>query len=94
MTKSIGEIEGIVGYVDQRLSDKQKTAFCRRNNKNYFFYETRHSDYDMSVPVTIENKVSVNFCNTIITDKPLPLPDGGYIEIEWNEEEIEEITIK
>ena len=46
-------------------------------------YQTRHSDYcdNLSLPRTVleENEVCcVNFCGTIVTDKPLDLKGKGY----------------
>ena len=39
-----------------------------------YAYQTRHSDTDMAQPVTIAplgKKIIVNFCGTIVSDKPL-----------------------
>lgn len=43
-------------------------------NKEKYRYETRHSDSDISQPITIAPQgqlVIVNFCGTIITDIPI-----------------------
>jgi len=42
--------------------------------KGKHMYHTRHSDKDMSQPVTITPEgvaITVNFCGTIVTDTPL-----------------------
>lgn len=47
-----------------------------------YWYHLRHGDDgDWTAPVTIENRVIVNFCGTFITDEPIEIPNG-YIPIE------------
>ena len=88
----IVEFDGLVGYLDRRLTEAERKNLAE---KGVYCYETRHADNgDMATPVTIENRVRVNFCNTIVTSKPLPLPEGGHIDIEWDEENIEETEVK
>lgn len=40
-------------------------------------YDLRGSDYDPSMPVAVENQVVVNHSGSVLTTKPLPIPDGG-----------------
>lgn len=49
-----------------------------------FMYHCRHDDdWDWTTPVTIERRVMVNFCGTLITDKEIvfPNPNDKYIPI-------------
>ena len=39
--------------------------------KGFKTYEIRHSDYDDAIPITLENKVIVNFFGTFITEENL-----------------------
>ena len=44
-----------------------------------FRYELRGSDDDPGMPATLEQKVVVNHAGTIITAKPLAIPEEGYL---------------
>lgn len=44
-----------------------------------FRYELRGSDDDPGMPVTLEQKVIVNHAGTVITAKPLTIPEEGYL---------------
>lgn len=48
-----------------------------------FLYHTRHSDGDWGKPITIESKVAVNFCGSLITEKEIDFPnkDDKCVEI-------------
>ncbi|MCH5278356.1 MAG: DUF4316 domain-containing protein [Christensenellaceae bacterium] len=41
-------------------------------------YDLRGSDYDPGMPITVENRVVVNHAGSIITAKPLELPEDGW----------------
>ena len=42
-----------------------------------YMYELRHGDTKWDRPCQIGNRIIVNFCGTVISDKPIPLdPDG------------------
>lgn len=42
-----------------------------------YCYDLRDSDDDPGMPVAVENHVVVNHAGSIITGKPLELPEGG-----------------
>lgn len=59
--------------------------------EDMFYYDIRHSDSDMGKPVTIENRVAVNFYGTIISTHDLSglLKDGkDYYKLNNREREI------
>ena len=50
-----------------------------------YWYHCRHDDDgDWCTPVTIEPKVIVNFCGTLITDEPIKFPEtyGDFVPLE------------
>ena len=46
-----------------------------------FRYDLRGSDYDPGYPVTVEERVVVNHAGTILTAKPLKLPESGRLAL-------------
>ena len=46
-----------------------------------FRYDLRGSDYDPRYPVTVEERVVVNHAGTILTAKPLKLPESGRLAL-------------
>ena len=46
-----------------------------------FRYDLRGSDYDPCYPVTVEERVVVNHAGTILTAKPLKLPESGRLAL-------------
>ena len=48
-------------------------------------YDLRGSDYDPGMPVAVENQVVVNHAGSVLTTKPLPIPEGG--RLMFNEDE-------
>jgi hypothetical protein len=46
-----------------------------------FYYEIRHSNDEWASPATLEEKVSVNFCGTIVSPKKLDFGDDDYLEL-------------
>lgn len=80
-TLFIGEKEINGWFSDFRVKDTPK---------GFKTYELRHSDDDDTIPVTIENKVNVNFFGTFITEenvlgkkKHLNIDDSDFSE--WGE---------
>ena len=47
-----------------------------------YAYELRGSDEDCGVPATVEHKVCVNFCGTIVADEPIDFCGNDFAEIE------------
>ena len=43
----------------------------------FYRYDLRGSDYDPGIPVAVENQVVVNHAGSVLTAKPLPIPEGG-----------------
>ena len=48
-------------------------------------YDLRGSDYDPGDPVTIEERVVVNHAGSILTAKPLDIPEGGSLRLTEDE---------
>lgn len=48
-------------------------------------YDLRGSDDDPGLPVAVEERVIVNHAGTILTAKPLPIPDGGRLMLTEDE---------
>lgn len=48
---------------------------------NLYCYDLRGSDNDPGRPVTVENKVGVNHAGTVLTIKPVTIPEEGYKRI-------------
>ena len=48
-------------------------------------YDLRGSDYDPGEPVTVEDYVVVNHAGSILTAKPLDIPDGGSLRLTEDE---------
>lgn len=46
-----------------------------------FCYDLRGSDYDPGEPVTVERSVMVNHAGSILTAKPLDIPEGGSLRL-------------
>ena len=63
-------------FIDARIDPKTVP-------EGKFLYHTRLSDYGGELPVTIEPKVRVNFCGSLITDKEIEFPnkEDEYVEI-------------
>lgn len=59
----------VVKVVEGERISKEELAQIRANN--HHFYPMRHAENDMSVPVTIEPRVIVNYWGYMITDEPL-----------------------
>ena len=65
------EIFGIPGlFSNGRISDEEVPD-------GMFRYDLRGSDYDPGDPVSVEHRVVVNHAGTVLTLRPLPVPDGG-----------------
>lgn len=45
--------------------------------ENLHYYEFRHGDCDWLLPITLEEKVVVNFCGTLVSQKPIQLHNGS-----------------
>lgn len=50
-----------------------------------FCYELRGSDDDPGLPISVEHRVVVNHAGTVITSKPLPIPESGWLAITEDE---------
>ena len=50
-----------------------------------YCYDLRGSDDDPGVPVTVENRVAVNHAGSLITAKPLELPEDGRLMLTEDE---------
>ena len=48
-------------------------------------YDLRGSDYDPGDPVTVEERVVVNHAGSILTAKPLDIPEGGALRLTEDE---------
>lgn len=48
-------------------------------------YDLRGSDYDPGEPVTVEERVVVNHAGSILTAKPLDIPEGGSLRLTEDE---------
>jgi hypothetical protein len=46
-----------------------------------FYYEIRQSDDEWASPATLEEKVSVNFCGTLVSPKKIDFGDDDYLEL-------------
>jgi hypothetical protein len=82
--------KAIVKVVEGRRISKDELAQVRA--KNQHFYPMRHAENDMSIPVTIESRVIVNYWGYMITDEPLSYtgahtPKSAPSFIELTEEE-------
>lgn len=59
----------------QRIPDSER-------NPELYYYELRHGDDgDWAVPVTIENRVFVNYWGTLASTETIPLGKDGYIDL-------------
>ncbi|MGX1266769.1 hypothetical protein RKD55_004713 [Rossellomorea marisflavi] len=48
-----------------------KEEFDRVRASKHHFYPMRHADNDMSIPITIEPRVIVNYWGYVVTSEPL-----------------------
>lgn len=47
-----------------------------------FLYEVRHADSDWGAPCQLARGILVNFYGTILTTKPMDIPESGYLNFD------------
>lgn len=65
--------------------------------KGMYVYEVRHDDDQQGIPYEISNRISINFCGTLISNKPISLKkdaagNNAFREIsmdDWNYEGVD-----
>ena len=66
--------------------------------KGWHLYEVRHDDDGLGDPVQIAKGILVNHWGTILSQKPIKLPESGYLDIDpekdWNYGEMKGFSIK
>ena len=61
-------------FIDERLPKKEIP-------QGMYAYDLRGSDYDFRRPVTLEKQVYVNHAGTILTAKPIAIPESGKVDV-------------
>lgn len=78
--------KNLYAYYDGRIKQTEKGLIEKLAGRPLYFYETRHNDDgDWVTPVTIEKRVVVNFCNTLIYTEPLDFGGSNFILIDEGE---------